>query len=284
MGVDALSIALKSCTYVAVLQSAGIALFLVLFGDALTATRKALLGLGLAFALGGIASLLLFQLFEAARMAGELPGVFDGSLQALALHSRMGAANIARLAGLAILAIAFRMRRPAGAAFLLLGVAITTSSFLWAGHTSTHPWRWTLAPLLWGHVSIVAFWFGALLPLGLTCQHEVASISQGIVQRFSRLATWLVPLIAIAGVALGLGLAGPRLYDTPYGRMLIAKLAAFAVLMGLAALNRWRLGPAVGSGPAAVRTFRRSIWTEYALIGAVIVLTAALTSLYSPGD
>lgn len=282
MEVDAASIALKSCTYVAVLQSAGIALFIVLFGDALATTRDALRRLGLAFALGGIASLLLYQALEAARMAGEFAGVFDGSLQRLALQWRTGTANLVRLAGLAILAAAFVAPRRAGRPLALCGAAVATAAFLCTGHTTAHPWRWALALLLWAHVLLVAFWFGALLPLALACRREPAGIGQQLVQRFSALAGRWVPPIALLGIALGLALTGPHPADTPYLRALLAKLAAFVLLMGLAALNRWRLGPAVGSGPAAARAFARSAWLEYAVMAAVIALTAALTSLYSP--
>lgn len=282
MDVDAVSVALKFCTYVGVLQAAGIALFLALFGDTLGASRDALRRLGLGFTLGGSASLLLFQAQEAARMAGEFAGVLDGSLQGLALQLRMGQANCVRLAALLLLAIAFTLRHRASGPLALAGALLASASFTWVGHTSTHVWRWILAPVLWLHVSIAAFWFGALLPLGVACRREDAGAGRRLVQRFSTLAGTWVPLLAAAGIALGLGLTGARLAGTPYVRALLLKLAAFVVLMGFAAINRWRLGPAVGSGPAAARALRRSLWMEYAVMLAVIALTAALTSLYSP--
>jgi len=81
-------------------------------------------------------------------------------------------------------------------------------------------------------------------------------------------------------VLLVKGFAGLR---TTYGHLLLVKLAAFAALMGLGALNKWRLGPAVSRGdPRATAAFRRSLKSEYILIAGALSVTAILTSFYSP--
>jgi putative copper export protein len=65
--------------------------------------------------------------------------------------------------------------------------------------------------------------------------------------------------------------------------LLIAKAVGFALLMGLAAANKWRLGPALGSGiVGSGQWFRRSVATEYVLIAAVLAITAVMTSFFSP--
>ena len=58
MNVDLVSITLKACSYLAVLQAAGTALFLLLFGQTLVASAEVIRRLGLACALLGVASLL----------------------------------------------------------------------------------------------------------------------------------------------------------------------------------------------------------------------------------
>ena len=50
MNVDLASIALKACSYLAVLQAAGAALFLLLFGRTLDASTQVIRRLGLACA------------------------------------------------------------------------------------------------------------------------------------------------------------------------------------------------------------------------------------------
>jgi putative copper resistance protein D len=69
----------------------------------------------------------------------------------------------------------------------------------------------------------------------------------------------------------------------PYGRLLIAKVVGFALLMGLAAANRWRLGPALAERRTGCeRQFRRSLAAEYVLIVGILTITAIMTSFFSP--
>jgi putative copper resistance protein D len=70
---------------------------------------------------------------------------------------------------------------------------------------------------------------------------------------------------------------------SPYGVALLAKVAGFGLLMGLATLNKWRLGPAIAAGNAAsLATFRRSVVAEWCLIAGVLTITATMTLLFSP--
>jgi putative copper export protein len=69
----------------------------------------------------------------------------------------------------------------------------------------------------------------------------------------------------------------------PYGELLMAKAALFAVLLGCAALNKWRLGPGLGSGaPQAGRSFRRVVIAEYSIMVVVLAITAVMTTFFSP--
>src|SRR5205823_4919182 len=71
----------------------------------------------------------------------------------------------------------------------------------------------------------------------------------------------------------------------PYGLLLGAKLMLFAALMGLAALNRLRLTPALARGePGALPRLRGSLAAEYVLICAVLTVTAVLTGFFSPAQ
>jgi putative copper export protein len=93
-----------------------------------------------------------------------------------------------------------------------------------------------------------------------------------------------VPVILLAGVAMA-ALLLPNLaaLREPYGRLLIAKVVGFALLMGLAAANRWRLGPAmVERRTGSERRFRRSLAAEFVLIAAILTITAVMTSFFSP--
>jgi hypothetical protein len=52
--------------------------------------------------------------------------------------------------------------------------------------------------------------------------------------------------------------------------------------MLLAALNKWRYGPALARQANTGRALARTIAVEYVLIAAVLTATAALTTLFSP--
>ena len=84
---------------------------------------------------------------------------------------------------------------------------------------------------------------------------------------FSRRAIWAVAGLLLAGVVLSaLQLRTPSaLIATDYGRLLLAKLALVALLLGLGALNRLVLTPALERGAgrrpgSGVRSGRTSRW------------------------
>src|SRR5690606_30516868 len=103
-----------------------------------------------------------------------------------------------------------------------------------------------------------------------------------VIERFSIAAVWLVPLILVAGLAMAwVLLPGLASFATPYGALLLAKIAGFAALMALAAANKWRWGPMIAAGRTdALPAFRRSVLAEWALIAGVVSVTAVMTGLF----
>jgi putative copper export protein len=281
---DTLSVILRSASFVALFQAAGMALFLAMFGRQLEASLSAMQRIAKLSAIAAGVLLVGHYALEAARMAGDMSGMLDPSLQMMAMHSAVGAVLAVRLLGLFALAIAVGRRGVVGTTLSVIGAGIVAASFTLTGHTVANPQRWVLAPLLTIHVIIVAFWFGALLPLYLACTRETPVIAGQVTEAFSKLALRIVPGILVAGLLLGFALIRHLAeLRTGYGLSLVAKFAGFVVLMGLAAVNKWRLGPAIAGGDARVLTsFRRSLGAEYALICVVLSITAVMTTFYSP--
>jgi copper resistance protein D len=281
---DVLSVTLRALSFILLFQAAGVAIFVALFGRRLANARDAVRRLGQAAALAAIVLAAAHYAVEAARMAGELSGMWDPTLQGMVWHSRNSAALICRLAGLLLIAGGLQAAGPRPLIVTLAGAVLATGSFTLMGHTSVDAHRGALAALLMLHLLIVAFWFGALGPLYLASLQETPARASDLVERFTAVATWLVPVILVAGVVMAVLLL-PNLaaLSEPYGKLLIAKVAGFAVLMGLAAANKWRLGPALVQGPAPSGLwFRRAVAAEYVLIAAVLTITAVMTSLFSP--
>lgn len=227
---------------------------------------------------------LAHYLVEPGRMAGSWSGILDPMMHTLLLDTNVATAAATRLLGLFALTAGFFAVGWLGSAAALLGSALLVISFTLIGHSVMHDLRWLLVALLAIHLLVVAFWYGALLPLVIMSRrNESANVSLAI-GRFSAIATWTVPLIFLAGLGMSVLLLErwENLW-TPYAQLLLAKIVGFALLMALAALNKWRFGPAIAAGSRrALIAFRRTAMTEWILIMGVLAVTAAMTSLFSP--
>lgn len=285
MLTDLVSALLRALSFVAMFQAAGIAIFVAIFARDLGPALEPIRRLGRAAALVGVVLVIVHVSLEAARMAGALSGVFDASLQLLVLDSPMSAAAVFRVAGLAAIVAALSRAGRLSRARTYLGLggtALVVAAFLCVGHTAIHPDRAWLAVLLSLHLAVVAFWFGALIPLLMVSRHENGTVATQVTERFSRIASWWVPGILVAGVLLTLMLVDRwAVFGESYGVLLLVKLAGFVVLMVLAALNKWRYGPFLATPSVAV-AFQRAVAAEYALIFAVLTVTAILTTFFSP--
>lgn len=283
MSVDLVSVIVRAGLFVGLFQAAGAAIFLALFGDKLK-DSSFVRRLAVIAAAGGVLLIVAHQLLEAARMADDYAGMLDANLRHRALASSGGATHALQLIGLVLIAFGLRRDYRRGIAVALGGAALAILAFLLTGHTSVHAQRWLLAPLLALHLSVVAFWFGALAPLYWVTTHEPLACVVSIMEKFSAIAGWLVPGILIAGLALAALLAPDfSVLRRPYGELLLAKFFGFALLMGLAALNRWRWVPALTAEQAPSRVaLRQSIALEYLLVLTVLTVAAVLTTFYSP--
>ncbi len=281
MSPDAVSVALRALGFVALLQSAGSAIFVCLFRRSLGASARAIRRLGIWSAALALPVLLGQLLLEAARMAGELGGVLDWTLQRLVLISPVGATCAARLLGLALIALGLATR---GRRTLLAsgaGSLIAAASFALMGHTAVHPDRLLLAPVLVTHVLIAGFWLASIPALYLATRLDPGHQAGRLIEAFSRVAVWVVPLLALAGLLMACALVRQRaVFGQPYGWLLLGKALGFSALLGLAAANRWRFGPAAVLG--APRALRRSLLAEYLLLLGILAATATMTSLFSP--
>jgi len=281
MTPDVLSVIVRALAFIALFQAVGAVFFLAGFTPQLTSSRAAIRQLALYAAGCGVILLLTHLVLDAARMAGDYGGLWDRDLQQLAWSSASGWAQLTQAAGLLVVLGALRCSAYWCAS---LGGTVAMAGFLLTGHTSAHASRAVLAPLLGVHLLIVAFWFGALAPLLIVIRRESMPTAAQIVARYSAIAGFLVPLIALAGLSMAWLLTGSvTVLRRPYGELLMMKLILFSLLMVLAAWNKWRLTPALAVGEArAAVALQRAMVAEIFLIAVVLSVTAALTTFYSP--
>ena len=282
---DALVIGLRAIVFVALFQAAGAALFLALYEpQTAPAIAERLRLVARIAAVVALVAAVLHYVLTPARMAGDFGSTFDPSLESLLLRSSSGTAHIVRVIGLAILLLSLDRANRINTWAGCLGAALALSSFALMGHTAIHPLRLLLAPLLLVHVVVASVWLGALAGLYIAAR-DTGTASAPLVARFSQHAGTAVPAIFVCGFLISvLFIRSFAELATPYGAMVLGKSLGFAVLMALAAQNKWRLGPRLSAGDAsAVPALLRTVRAEWVLIAVVLVATAIVTSLYAPG-
>jgi copper transport protein len=176
-----------------------------------------------------------------------------------------------------------------GAVSLLLLVLLATPGL--AGHAGATPPVGINIPADIAHMVGVAVWVGGLVTLLLAAYPSTRSLDDDgrglilspVVRRFSAIAFWSVAVIVVTGVIrswLELGSLSAY-WEGSYGRVLLTKVAVFAPLVGLGALNRRIVGPRLeaNTGMGALARIRRQIGFEVALGVVVIALTAWLVGL-----
>jgi copper transport protein len=163
------------------------------------------------------------------------------------------------------------------AGMLAAGTALTLS-----GHAAAAEPQWLMRPAVFLHGLTIAWWTGALIPLGLALKCGAPEAAAAL-RRFSATIPWVVGVLIVAGLALAIvQVEGPQaLLDTGYGLLLLAKLALVALLLALAAYNRWKLTkPTIsGDAPAATR-LARVIAAEAAV--ALLILAVVACWRFTP--
>ncbi|MFC3226559.1 CopD family protein [Marinibaculum pumilum] len=234
---------------------------------------------GLALVLLALAARVLF-------LGGGDPATLgEWAMWRFVLAGPVGESAGLRILGLGLTCAPALLRRPrwrptAGLA-AVCGLAAIILSFTVSGHATT-PGMSLLAPLLGLHLAAAAFWIGALWPLFRLAGSLPPRNAAAVMQRFGQVATMAVGLLLMAGLAMAIELVGSvqALFATGYGRILLAKLALVAALLGLAAGNRWRHVPALrAEAPGAARRLRLSILAEIGLVALILLATAALVTL-----
>jgi copper resistance protein D len=148
------------------------------------------------------------------------------------------------------------------------------------------------------HLIAAAAWVGALVPLALLLHAAHGDPDKGpplaaahaAVRRFSTLGIASVATILATGTVNTWFLAGsvPALVGTSYGRLLLAKVALFVVMVSIAAINRFWITPRLAHAKDiighrhALRQLERNSAVE-ALLGAVILGIVGALGTVVPG-
>ncbi len=175
-------------------------------------------------------------------------------------------------------------------------LAVTLASLAWNGHAAAGDGIAGRLRLAAGIVHLLAAgaWIGAIAAIvqlalrrqGLRLRertHELWQAAHG----FALPGTIIVALLAMTGTYAYVDLGGSiqTLTGAAHGRWLLLKLALVGGMLGLAALHRWRLVPALavsirgGWQPRPLRSLRHSLACESVLAVLVLACVAILGTL-----
>lgn len=219
-------------------------------------------------------------------------------------HTTFGHVWTLRVALMAVLAafLLFRKgtrpgvyRLPVTGACLTGGLLMTLA---WAGHavaTESLGLLHLAADAV--HLLAAGLWLGALVPLLLVIGRARAYGGPGWVafaviatERFSTLGMIAAVGLLITGLMNACFLVGSfaALVDTPYGRLILVKIALFAVVGSIAAVNRLMLQPRLlaglsgqGTPSSALDRLWQNVVAEICL-GALILLVVGALGITSP--
>ncbi len=213
-------------------------------------------------------------------------------------ETQFGAVSKVRFGLAVLLAACLALDRFAGARWPALGAALgLVAAIAWTGHAGSTPGALgelhQAADLL--HLLAAAAWTGGLVSLALLLaaagRSKVlawASLARDAARRFSTLGILSVATLVITGLINAWILVGSfrGLLLTGYGRLLMVKIAVFAIMLTFAGINRLWLTPqlalawqAEGSPKALARMTRNSI-IEIALAFAVLAIVGVLGTLH----
>ncbi|WP_436798870.1 copper resistance CopC/CopD family protein [Micromonospora aurantiaca (nom. illeg.)] len=211
-------------------------------------------------------------------------GLFDvtGSGLSDVLGSAYGTTHLVRLGLLAAAAFLLRplfagpIGRTDGIILAVLGGA---ALFTWplAGHAAASPAPAVSVVVDAVHLGGMAVWLGGLVMLAVFLLRQADERElDAILPIWSRWAALAVAALLLAGTVQGLiEVAGLQaLFDTTYGRLLLAKIALFVLVIGVAAYSRALVRRRVAAGRPG--SMRRAVVAELAITAVVLGVSATL--------
>lgn len=199
-------------------------------------------------------------------------------------------------------------KRTVDALVLVLAASVACAA-AWAGHGAAVEPIGLSTGAVAAHMLAAGLWGGGLpalaLALALASRHadaELRAWASHLLRRFSVLATACVGVLVLSGLLAGYLFSGaptewPARVDewrlglttalerfvapilsTRFGLLLLGKMALFVLVLGLAAIVRWRWMQRLAQDAGAWRGAARAVRAETALVLVVMLLAASLAT------
>ena len=225
-----------------------------------------------------IAPLLL--LMTAGNIGGDLQSAFDPLMISIALSSKAGQSILVLFFGFLLVLLwisPFQNQRLIPG---ILGFAFILSSFSLYGHSTINGLTSQLLIVL--HLGAISFWVGSFLPLRYSTQGKIEEENLfQIAHRFGVYAVYYIGVLLITGLMLGTILVGgiEQLVTSDYGKVFLFKLFFATTLLGIGALNKFRLVPQLKNNNLShAIKLRKSINVEISILFIILVISSLLTT------
>ncbi len=224
-------------------------------------------------------------LVVASDVSGTAPWASFGSIDAATTTDAGMAFAIRIVLALAMWVILFRYhhvhREVFWTAISIAGAGLL-ATWAFAGHSGSMRWPAIGVVTDIAHHAAAAAWIAGLAIVGwIIIPTTKPDVLVPAVRRFSRLAAFSVAVLVVTGLSQTLRLVGnpANLFDTNHGKLLVAKIAALAVMLAVANLNRRRMEHRLDDAATLARhvgPLRRAIVVEFAIGLAIVAITAAM--------
>ena len=239
--------------------------------------------------LGGIVWLVLIPLSTVRQQGADLSSVFQVSTWWAEVDGTVVTSSAMVASGLAFLLVTMRIRderlqQALESAAVTLAVLGPTCS----GHTRAFSPTWLFVMSNVVHTVVGAVWLGGLLGLAITLHSSRRAAPSdrlpsdrlaGGVARFSTVAGASLALLILSGLISGwlvLGAVRP-FFESTYGRLVLLKIGLVAIVVLMAAWNRFRLVPVVVARRAREQEARQLLNRLVALEGVALIIVAVVT-------
>ena len=225
-----------------------------------------------------IAPLLLF--ITAGNIGGDLQSAVDPFMVNIALSSKSGQAVLVLFSGFLIVFLWISFFQKQKFTLGVVGFTLILLSFSVYGHSTINGLSSQLLIVL--HLGAISFWVGSFLPLRYSTQGKVEEENLfQIAHRFGIYAVYYIGVLLISGLTLGTILVGgiDQLLNSDYGKAFLLKLAFVTILLGIGAINKFRLVPQLKSNSFsnAVK-LRKSINIEIGILFIILIISSLLTT------
>ena len=225
-----------------------------------------------------------------------LPGMFDWEMISILLDTGLGDVTLLRLlafvlAGACSVIVIKKLQRsnidlnsPQSRFLFLLQLAALLAlalSHRVTGHVSVLSLVAQISIVI--HFAAFALWIGCLYPFLQLSRSVDIDVLEKTLKRFGNNA-----IVILFTLLLGGGLMIYELFESPmalintdYGLALLLKLTLVLVILGVAAMNKLMIVPALISSGSRVK-LQRSIRYELAIAAAILVATSYLSTIVGP--